>query len=114
MPRKNSARVRVAPHEVEATIIREEPLVLTLEERTALRTMLASVPFKKALYNLRLRRPIENVPVTITDGPNGAIAVNNQYHRMQGWRMCEEALGRQVENPKPAPKPAPDDYKRER
>ncbi len=112
MPRKKSAKAGVAPRVIDDTIIREEPLVLTLEDRTALRTMFASVAFKKALHNARLSRP----PVTAPglDTALGGIVANNRLHQMQGWAMFESALGRQVEDPRaPAPK-AHDDYMRER
>jgi hypothetical protein len=112
MPRQKGAKAGVAPREVEDTIIREEPLVLTLEDRTALRTFFASAAFRKALHNARLSRP----PVTAPglDSALGGIVANNRLHQMQGWQMFEAALGRQVEDPKaPAPK-APDDYGRER
>ena len=114
MPRKKSANAGVAPREIEDTIIRQEPVVLTLEDRTALRAMFASAPFKKALHNARLVRPTEFLSPAITDAALGSVATNNQLHRMQGWAMFERALGKQVENPKPTPAPAPDDYKRER
>jgi hypothetical protein len=112
MPRKKGAAAGVAPREVEDTIIREEPLVLTFEDRTALRAMFASAPFRKALHNARLSRP----PVTAPglDTALGGIVANNRLHQMQGWAMFESALGRQVEDPKPPAAKAPDDYKRER
>lgn len=114
MPGKKSAKVRVAPHEVEDTILRQEPILLTLEERTALRGMLTSAVFKKALHNARLVQPTAFLPQGVTDSALGSISANNQLHRMQGWAMFERALGRQVENPKPPAPAAPDDYKRER
>lgn len=114
MSKQKSVKVGVAPRETEDTIMREEPIPLTLEDRTALRAMFASMPFKKALHNARLVRPTEFLSPAITDTALGSVATNNQFHRMQGWAMFERALGKQVENPKPVPAPAPDDYKRER
>ncbi len=112
MPRKKGVAAGVAPREVEDTIIREEPLVLTLEDRTALRTMFASVAFKKALHNARLSRPPLTAPGL--DSALGGIVANNRLHQMQGWAMFETALGRQVEDPKLPLAKAQDDYMRER
>lgn len=102
----------VAPREVEDTIIREDPVVLTLEERTALRAMFSTPAFKKALHNARLGKPSEFVGDVLLNGPLGAHIGNNRLHEMRGWKMFEAALGRQVEDPKPRPTPVPDDYKR--
>lgn len=112
--RPKSARVRVAPHEIEDTIVRQEPLLLTLEERTALRAMFGSAAFKKALHNARLVAPTVFLAQGVLDSALGSVAANNQLHRMQGWSMFERALGRQVEDPKPPKPAAPEDYKRER
>jgi hypothetical protein len=116
MPRPKSASVRVAPHEVEDTIIREEPVLLTLEDRTALRAMFASAPFKKALHNARLSRPSEfgtGMGVALNSAL-GAVVGNNRLHEIRGWKMFEVALSKQIEDPKVPPAPVPDDYKRER
>jgi hypothetical protein len=112
MPRKPSVKVGVAPREVEDTIIREEPQVLTLEDRTALKAFFASASFKKALHNARLKQPA--VFTGGLDSQLGSVIANNRLHEIRGWKMFEAALGSQVEDPKlPAPK-APDDYLRER
>jgi hypothetical protein len=112
MPRKSSLKAGVAPREVEDTIIREEPVVLTLEDRTALRAMFASAPFRKALHNARLSRPPLTAPGL--DSALGGIVANNRLHQMQGWAMFEAALGRMIEDAKPPLAKAPDDYMRER
>ncbi len=116
MPRPKSAKAGVAPREIEDTIIREEPVPLSFEERTALRAMFASAPFKKALHNARLSRPPE-----FGQGMNaalnsalGAVIGNNRLHEIRGWKMFEAALGKQIEDPKPVTPAALDDYKRER
>lgn len=114
MPLRKSANAGVASREIEDTIVREEPLVFSLEERTALRAMFTSAPFKKALHNARLVQPTVFLSQGVLDGALGSVAANNQLHRMQGWKMFENALGRQVEHPKPVAPPALDDYKRER
>lgn len=114
MPRKKSVAAGVASREIEDTIVRQEPVLLTLEERTTLRAMFGSAAFKKALHNARLVAPTVFLAQGVLDSALGSVAANNQLHRMQGWAMFERALGRQVEDPKPPKPPVPDDYKRDR
>jgi hypothetical protein len=112
MPRQKSAKAGVAPREIQDTIIREEPLVLTLEDRTALRGFFASAPFKKALHNARLKQP--SIFSGTLDSPLGSIIANNRLHELRGWKLFEGALGSQVDDPIPPKPKAPDDYLRER
>lgn len=111
MPRKTRLIVGLA-NPPEATLLPDTPLVLSLEERTALRVMLTSPVFKKALHNARLRRPPLMAPGLNT--ALGGIIANNLLHQHQGWAMFEAAIGKEVEDPKLAPPKAPDDYLRER
>lgn len=112
MPKQKSAKAGVASREIEDTITREDPMVLTLEDRVALRALFSSQPFKKALHNARLKQPSAFVP--LLDSALGAVIANNRFHEMRGWKMFEAALGSQIEDPRLTPLAAPDDYKRER
>ena len=112
MPKQKSARAGVASREIEDTITREEPVALTLEDRTALRAFFASAPFKKALHNARLKQP--SVFTAGLDTMLGATISNNRLHEIRGWKLFEAALGTQVEDPKLKPVAAPDDYLRDR
>jgi hypothetical protein len=111
MPRKKSLIAEVAPPP-EATVLPEVPYLLSLSERTALRAMLTSPVFKKALHNARLRKP--PLAPSGLDSALGGIIANNRLHQLQGWAMFEASLGKEVEDPKLAPPKATDDYMRER
>lgn len=114
MPRKKSASAGVAPREIEVqdSIIREGPVALTLEDRTAVRAFLVGSAFRKVLHNARLKMP--SAFTVGLDTALGSVIANNRLHEIRGWKMFEAAIGSQVEDPKaPAPK-APDDYQRER
>lgn len=113
MPNKKALNPHVA-QEAEDTILRESEQILSLDERTALRAMFTSAAFKKALHNARLSKPSEFAGPAALNSALGSIIANNRLHQMQGWRMFEIALGKQVEDPKPTPTRVEDDYLRER
>jgi hypothetical protein len=112
MPRSKSAKAGFASREIEDTIIRQEPVALTFEDRTAIKAFFASAPFKKVLHNARLKQPPVFTPGL--DTPLGSVIANNRLHEIRGWKMFEAALGSQVEDPKLPTPQAPDDYQRER
>lgn len=109
MPRKSALKASPLVQEAEeATLLRENEIPLTLEDRTALKAFFASAAFRKALHNARLTRPSEFSPQLNT--ALGSVVANNRLHQMQGWKMFEAALGRQVEDPKLKPTKAEDVY----
>ncbi len=98
MPRKKSEGERVATAE-DQTLVLPPSVLLTYEERTELKTMFASMAFKKALRNCRLKKPKVNLPRTLLNSPAGAIVANNCLHEIRGWEAFEEAMHEQSENP---------------
>jgi hypothetical protein len=101
MPRKTALIPPVAPV-AEEKLLRDAPVNLTLDERTAFRAALASPGFQKALKNIRHGKP--SVFTGELNSPQGAVIANNRLHEIRGWEMFEAALGAQAIDPvlKPA------------
>ncbi len=72
---------------------------LNLEERKALRSILLSDVFKKALQNAFAKKPSVHVQGTgvFKLDPNSSVLANNRLHQIQGWEMFEAALFMQAE-----------------
>lgn len=107
MPRKKRLIAEMAPPP-EVSILREPPLILTLEDRIALRAQFASSAFKKALHNARLQKPGAFTPGL--NGPLGATIANNKLHEIRGWEMFEAALAVQIADPALPKAKIVDDY----
>jgi hypothetical protein len=76
---------------------------LSLDERKALRAILASDVFKKALQNAHAKKPGVHVEGTgvfkVTE--LSPMLANNRLHQLQGWEMFEAALFMQAEETMP-------------
>ncbi len=98
MPKAKGLKPQLA--QAEAEFIREAPVPLTLEDRTALRTMFQSQAFKRAWAMAKLSEPTA-FPGGDLAGPTGEKIAVNRLHEMRGWKLFEVALMSQINEPKP-------------
>jgi hypothetical protein len=110
MPKKKALKASPLVQEAEETLLREDPIPLSLEERTALRTALTSGYFRKALHNARLAMPSPMLNQALLNSALGSVAANNRLHEIRGWKMFEAAIGKQVEHPLPPAPKAQENY----
>lgn len=108
MARKGQLKRQPVAPVAEETILREPKILLSLEERSALRVIFKTPAFVKAWNNAKLAKP--GVFIGGLNEKRGKKIANNRLHEIRGWEMFEAALQRQILDPvlkKPA---APDDY----
>lgn len=106
MAKKQSLIPPVAP--VAEEILREPANTLALEQRVELRTMFATPVMRQAWKNARASKPS-----AFTLGLDSAlcgIIASNRLHEIRGWELCEAALLKQANEPKPATFRPPESY----
>lgn len=109
MAKKATLKARVTPEPREADFLRVPATPLNFDDRTALRALFASPPFKRAWHNALLAQP-SCLPAGDLNGPQGGTIANNRIHQQQGWKMFEAALLRQCDDPTPPKTPAEEKY----
>jgi len=84
-------------NQTEEKLLRDPPVPLSLEERQAFRLAINSTAFKKALANIRWRKP-SATPGDLNTALGPQIAIN-RLHQIQGWEMFETSLAIQALDP---------------
>ncbi len=108
MAKSKAVRGTGHPHEDDPFILQKKQ-DLTIAERQELRKFFESPTWHKVLSNARLCRPsIAATPADAKNPESVRQANNDRLCQIQGWKMLEVALGREVMPPEER-RPAPQD-----